>query len=102
MDAYVEEVMAATSMWFTEQTKNLSVLSLDEKNMAVWLLVRIVPDSDAQHDHISSHFERNSMGLWRLALLVKNMVILGSALDPRCHEYSLSIVINDFYFHSQF
>ncbi|CBI27851.3 unnamed protein product, partial [Vitis vinifera] len=27
--------------------------------------------------------QTNPVGWWRLALLVKNMVILGSALDPR-------------------
>ncbi|KAJ0094151.1 hypothetical protein Patl1_16657 [Pistacia atlantica] len=34
-------------------------------------------------NHISSDCQTNPVRFWRLALLVKNMVILGSTLDPR-------------------
>jgi len=41
---------------------------------------------DTQEDYISSDCGINPVGWWRLALLVKNMLILGKALDPRCPQ----------------
>ncbi|RVW57988.1 Replication protein A 70 kDa DNA-binding subunit B [Vitis vinifera] len=50
---------------------------------SVWLLVATLSDSDTQHDNQMNDCQTNPVGWWRPALLVKNMVILGSALDPR-------------------
>ena len=86
MDGHVNRMMAATNMWFSEQTNDDSFQSLDE-DIAVWLLVSVPSDSEAQHDSKSGDYETNSAGWWKLALLVNNMVIPGSALYPRCFEY---------------
>lgn len=86
-DSNVEEnvnrMMAAANMWFSEQTKNHSFLPFEEEDAAVWLLVSVVSDSDIANGYISGNSQTNSVGWWGLALLVNNMVILGTALDPR-------------------
>lgn len=57
-----------------------SLSSLDE-DIAVWLLVSADSGMDMQHQ-----VEERTMvpvGCWRLGLLVRNAVVLGSILDPR-------------------
>ncbi|XP_062111488.1 uncharacterized protein LOC133822987 isoform X2 [Humulus lupulus] len=82
VEGCVHRMITATNMWFSEQTNNDSSLQLDGEDVAVWLLVSVMPDSDVNHDYISSDYQTKSVGWWRLALLVKNTVIMGSALDP--------------------
>ncbi|OMO72056.1 hypothetical protein COLO4_27850 [Corchorus olitorius] len=81
MNGHVDEIIAATKNSFSEEN-DCSYLPLEE-NIAVWLLISTVSDSDAQHKHSSSHCQENPPRWWRLALLVKDRVILGSTLDPR-------------------
>ncbi|KAK0574811.1 hypothetical protein LWI29_029475 [Acer saccharum] len=81
--------MDATKNLFLEHNENNSFLPSEGKDVAIWLLVQSVSDSDAQHDY-SSDCQTNPTGLWRLALLVKNMVILGSPLDPRAAAVNAS------------
>ncbi|XP_024018311.1 uncharacterized protein LOC21409112 [Morus notabilis] len=86
---HVNRMMAATNMWFSEQTNDDS-LPLLEEEIAVWLLVSVPSDSDDHHDYTSGDYHTKSVGWWRLALLVKNMVILGGALDPSAEAIGAS------------
>ncbi|PQP91673.1 uncharacterized protein Pyn_09746 [Prunus yedoensis var. nudiflora] len=74
IEEHINELVAATS---NDQ------FSLEGEDIAVWLLVSSSSDSDAQQDYVSDDCDSNSVGRWRLALMVKNMLIFGSALDPR-------------------
>ncbi|PQQ04543.1 uncharacterized protein Pyn_31565 [Prunus yedoensis var. nudiflora] len=74
IEEHINELVAATS---NDQ------FSLEGEDIAVWLLVSSSSDSDAQQDYVSDDCDLNPAGRWRLALMVKNMVIFGSALDPR-------------------
>lgn len=76
--------MDATKIWFSEHSKNHSSPPLEGEDIAIWFLVSTVHESDAQHDYESNECQRNPVGRWRLALLVKNTMILGKALDIRC------------------
>lgn len=84
VDLHINKIMAATKMWFSKHNENYTFLPLGGESIAVWLLVATLSDSDTQHDNQMNDCQTNPVGWWRLALLVKNMVILGSALDPRC------------------
>ncbi|KAL5759341.1 hypothetical protein ACOSQ2_018179 [Xanthoceras sorbifolium] len=94
MDADVEEhingIMDVTKRLFLECNENNSFLPSEGEDIAIWLLVQSISDSDAQHDNTSSDCQFNPVRLWRLALLVKNMVILGSPLDPRAAAINAS------------
>ncbi|KAA8532878.1 hypothetical protein F0562_033005 [Nyssa sinensis] len=80
---HINEIMAATKKSFSKQGENHVFLPLDGEDIAIWLLVSTISDFDVQNDCQSSDCKINPAGWWRLALLVNNMVILGSALDPR-------------------
>lgn len=81
IEEHINELVAATSN---------NQFSLEGEDIAVWLLVSSSSDSDAQQDYVSDDCDSNPMGRWRLALMVKNMVIFGSALDPRCVALTFS------------
>lgn len=85
MDANLELTNTATASSFSKHSEKCSFRPSEEEDSAIWLLVSTISDSDAQHDRMSSDCQKNPVRLWRLALLVKNMVILGSPLDPRCY-----------------
>ncbi|KAK8657536.1 hypothetical protein V6N13_035767 [Hibiscus sabdariffa] len=72
----IDEIMTATKLGFSGH-KDCSFLPLEEEDVAIWLLV-----SDAQYEHLSSNCQANMSGWWRLALLVKDRIILGGTLDP--------------------
>ncbi|XP_050373317.1 uncharacterized protein LOC126790971 isoform X2 [Argentina anserina] len=71
MEEHVNQMMASTS-------KNLS--SFEGEDVAVCLLVS-TSDSDAQQDYELGNCHPNPVGKWRLALMVKNMVIFGAVSD---------------------
>lgn len=75
MEAHVNQMMSSTS-------KNQFSFEGGE-DVAVCLLVSS-SDSDPQQDYESGDCHPNPVGQWRLALMVKNMVIFGTALDSRC------------------
>ncbi|XVF85783.1 hypothetical protein PTKIN_Ptkin17bG0145400 [Pterospermum kingtungense] len=84
MNRRIDEIITATKFRFSEhQDCSFLPLEIEGEDIAVWLLVSTVSDSDVQHEHVSSNFEANQCRCWRLALLVKDKVILGSTLDPR-------------------
>ncbi|PIA57660.1 hypothetical protein AQUCO_00600414v1 [Aquilegia coerulea] len=86
-DIYVEEqikgIMSATKRWFSGTSVDVDFLSFDDEDIAVWLLVSAVWDSEVRFDHKSNGINTSANGSWRLALLVDNRVILGKPLDPR-------------------
>ncbi|XP_044489850.1 uncharacterized protein LOC123214163 isoform X2 [Mangifera indica] len=81
----VKEIVDASKFWFSKHHENNHFLPLEREDIAIWLLVSTASVSEAQHNHISSDCQTNPVRVWRLALLVKNTVILGSTLDPRTH-----------------
>lgn len=83
-DLYAEEVhneiIDATKASFSEKdNQGLSYTEGDE--VVVWLLVSTAPDLDKQGYQSSE--QSDQLRSWRLALLVKNTVIMGDVLDPR-------------------
>ncbi|XP_041015205.1 uncharacterized protein LOC121257969 isoform X2 [Juglans microcarpa x Juglans regia] len=90
VEEHINGIMAATKMWFSDNSVNNSFLSFEGEDIAVWLLVSTISDSDAQDDYIPSYCQNHSVGGWRLALLVKDKVVLGCALDPRASAVGAS------------
>lgn len=84
VDLLINEIMASTKMWLSMHNENYSFLPLDGESIAVWLLVSTLSDSDTRKDNQMNDCQTNPVGWWRLALLVKSMVILGNTLEPRC------------------
>ncbi|KAF9591574.1 hypothetical protein IFM89_004628 [Coptis chinensis] len=89
---YIEEkikgIMAATEQCFSGVCENLDILSFNGEDIAVWLLISAACDSEDQYDHQENSLVMSADGSaldgsWRLAFLVDNMVVSGSALDPR-------------------
>lgn len=83
MVANLELTNTATASLFSKHSEKSSFCPSEGEDTAIWLLVSTISDSDAQHNCMSSDCQKNPVKFWRLALLVKNMVILGSPLDPR-------------------
>lgn len=76
----IHEIMDATKQWFSETVRiENHVSSTEDKDVAVWLLISIV-DRDSQHCQSSAQ-HANLLGDWRLALLINNTVIIGSAIS---------------------
>ncbi|KAL0424870.1 UNVERIFIED_CONTAM: hypothetical protein Sradi_1021800 [Sesamum radiatum] len=75
----INEIMDATRTWFSGRNEN-HVFSPKDKDVAIWLLISTVPDPDSQCYQPCGQ-EANLDRCWRLALLVNNTVIIGSALD---------------------
>ncbi|MBA0563339.1 hypothetical protein Golob_008321 [Gossypium lobatum] len=84
----IDEITTSTKFWFSKH-KDSSFLPLEGKDVAIWLLV--LTNSDPQHEHLSSNGLANTSRWWRLALLVKDTMILGSTLDPRAATVSASL-----------
>jgi hypothetical protein len=87
VEEQIDGIVDATKLWFSENSEYYSLPPLDGEDIAIWLLVSTIPELDTQEDYISSDCGINPVGWWRLALLVKNMLILGKALDPRCPQF---------------
>lgn len=83
VDEHIEEIIATTEMGFSGADVHNGYLPLNGEDIAVWLLVSAASDIDAQLSP-SVKCNRGPIGWWRLALLVKNTVIMGSILDSRC------------------
>ncbi|PKA57058.1 hypothetical protein AXF42_Ash002362 [Apostasia shenzhenica] len=61
------------------QVANSNNLVSASKDTAIWLLVFAAAESV----HDINDFDGSNAGLWRLALLVNNRIIMGNILDPR-------------------
>ncbi|KAK4263611.1 hypothetical protein QN277_029000 [Acacia crassicarpa] len=79
----VDQLLGATRLWCTDQKEPCSFLPSEEGDIAMWLLVSSPSDIESPHDFISSHCQINTARNWRLALLVKNDMILGSSFNIR-------------------
>ncbi|XAR55937.1 hypothetical protein NMG60_11036184 [Bertholletia excelsa] len=79
----IAEIMAATERSFSEQNGNCRFIPKQGDNLAIWVLVSTTSNSNGQNDFQSTDQKTPQNGTWRLALLIKNQVILGSALDTR-------------------
>ncbi|CAA2997618.1 uncharacterized protein LOC111396224 isoform X3 [Olea europaea subsp. europaea] len=75
-----DEIMNATKMWFSGMGEN-QIPPVQNKDMAVWLLISTLSDTDSQRCQSSGRGQANLARCWRLALLAKNMVIMGRTLD---------------------
>ncbi|XP_077217044.1 DNA binding protein isoform X2 [Tasmannia lanceolata] len=89
VDDYTKEIIDATEKWFSGAGENHAFLPSSGEDIAVWLLVSAVSNSEAQLNHHAGDLNKSSAG-WRLALLVKNMVVMGSILDPRASAAGVS------------
>ncbi|KAL5725790.1 hypothetical protein ACHQM5_008894 [Ranunculus cassubicifolius] len=78
VEEQIKGILGSTEKQFSEISKDL-----DYEDIAVWLLVSCVCDSEVSYDHQATTDNMYGDGSWRLALLVDNMVILGNTLDPR-------------------
>ncbi|KAF2549449.1 hypothetical protein F2Q70_00020673 [Brassica cretica] len=78
MEDHIDMILAATKLWFSKGINNKTLVPAEVKDTAIWLLVSTDPDPDVKCDTV----ERPGR-CWRLALLVRNQVILGSPMDPR-------------------
>lgn len=83
----INTIMALTKLGFSEKHDSFP---LEGNDMGVWLLISTESGPGTEIDYSSGSCNKNPPRLWRLALLVKNMVILGSALDPRAAAIGVS------------
>ncbi|KAJ4961074.1 hypothetical protein NE237_020984 [Protea cynaroides] len=83
MEEQVREIMAATEIWFSGAGEDPVSLPLNREDIAIWLLVLTDSNPKVQHDDRSNGCQTSPVGGWRLALLMNNIVIFGSPLDPR-------------------
>ncbi|EOA36038.1 hypothetical protein CARUB_v10008119mg, partial [Capsella rubella] len=78
IEDHIDMILAATKLWFSKGISNKTLVPAEVKDTAIWLLVSTDLDSDDKCDGVES-----PATCWRVALLVKDQVILGSQLDPR-------------------
>ncbi|KAL3511024.1 hypothetical protein ACH5RR_030425 [Cinchona calisaya] len=86
----INEVLDATKMWFSRGDSEL-VQPIDSEDLAIWLIISTVSHPEFQCGYQSGDWEMDSAGSWRLALLVKNMVVIGSPLDLRASATGASV-----------
>eukprot|EP00268_Persea_americana_P023888 TRINITY_DN23401_c0_g2_i2.p1 TRINITY_DN23401_c0_g2~~TRINITY_DN23401_c0_g2_i2.p1 ORF type:complete len:1081 (-),score=258.90 TRINITY_DN23401_c0_g2_i2:211-3453(-) len=89
VDGHIKEIKATTEMGSSGADAHNGDLPLNGEDIAVWLLVSAASDFDAELSP-SIKCDKSPIGWWRLALLVKNTVIMGSILDPRASALDAS------------
>ncbi|KAK6242610.1 hypothetical protein SCA6_007999 [Theobroma cacao] len=82
MNGRIDEIFTTTKILFSEH-KDCFFPPLEGEDIALWLLLSTVSDFEDQYERLPSNCQANPARSWRLALLVKDRVILGSTLDPR-------------------
>ncbi|KAL5988141.1 hypothetical protein ACLOJK_035904 [Asimina triloba] len=83
LEEHVKEIIAATNLWFSGNGETCGGLLPNGEDIALWLLVSAALDTDEQLDYPGNNFNDGLFGQWRLAILVKKTLIMGSILDPR-------------------
>jgi hypothetical protein len=80
-----EKLLEATNFWHSKQRE--TCVYLPTEDVAMWFLVSTPSDFDCCQNDVStsSHHDVQTAKSWRLALSVKNSIVFGSPLDPRCH-----------------
>ncbi|XP_055809882.1 uncharacterized protein LOC129880068 isoform X2 [Solanum dulcamara] len=85
----INEITDVTKMSFLEKRDNLPFYSIEDKDVAIWILISTAPDSNLSA-YQSSEQQSDPVHWWRLALLVNNTVIMGNSLDPRATAIGFS------------
>ncbi|XP_069153942.1 uncharacterized protein [Solanum lycopersicum] len=78
----INEITDVTKMSFLEKCDNRPFCLLEDKDVAIWVLISTAPDSNSSA-YQSSDQQTDPDHWWRLALLVNNTMIMGNSLDPR-------------------
>ncbi|KNA14668.1 hypothetical protein SOVF_105350 isoform B [Spinacia oleracea] len=81
MEECVRKLEEATMSWFSRHSGISIPCPMDGEDIAVWLLIFTSSESHAESAFHSRNYHLNSDGCWRLGLLIKDLVILGAALD---------------------
>ncbi|CAH8390132.1 unnamed protein product [Eruca vesicaria subsp. sativa] len=84
MEDHIDMILAATKLWFSKGVDNKALVPAEVKDTAIWILVSTDPDLYVKCDSVE-----RPVGCWRLALLVRNKVILRSQFDPMYHHTPL-------------
>ncbi|GMH15255.1 hypothetical protein Nepgr_017096 [Nepenthes gracilis] len=82
-EEFMTKLMAATTSWLSEHKGKNAFSHGEGDDIAVWLLICTTPESLDQPKNQSTECQMNRAGCWKLGLLIKNTVILGTQLDPR-------------------
>ncbi|KAI3970741.1 hypothetical protein MKX01_024388 [Papaver californicum] len=90
IEEHMNRIMAATQACFSSSCEDPAFFSPNDEGIAIWLFIYAAGDSEVQYQHTSSGIKPRPTGCWRLALLVKNTLILGSALDSRASAVDAS------------
>ncbi|XP_049365084.1 uncharacterized protein LOC125829906 [Solanum verrucosum] len=85
----INEITDVTKMSFLEISDNRPFCSLEDKDVAIWVLISAAPDSNSSA-YQSSEQHSDPDHWWRLALLVNNTMIMGNSLDPRATAIGFS------------
>ncbi|KAK4715224.1 hypothetical protein R3W88_013562 [Solanum pinnatisectum] len=85
----INEITDVTKMSFLEISDNRPFCSLEDKDVAIWVLISTAPDSNSSA-YQSSEQHSDPDHWWRLALLVNNTMIMGNSLDPRATAIGFS------------
>lgn len=85
----INEITDVTKMSFLEISDNQPFCSLEDKDVAIWVLISAAPDSNSSA-YQSSEQHSDPDHWWRLALLVNNTMIMGNSLDPRATAIGFS------------
>ncbi|KAL8138134.1 hypothetical protein V2J09_004135 [Rumex salicifolius] len=88
MEKCKDELMAATNTWLTELNNKRTYSPGEGGDIGVWILACTSSDSYGQ-DGCQPSNSQKSPGTWRLALLVKNVVIMGTSY-PRSTAIGVS------------
>ncbi|KAJ8548037.1 hypothetical protein K7X08_021273 [Anisodus acutangulus] len=85
----INEITDVTKMSFLEMSDNRSFYSVEDNDVAIWLLISTAPDQNSPA-YQSSEQQSDPAHCWRLALLVNNTMIMGNSLDPRATAIGFS------------
>nr|GMD16857.1 hypothetical protein DM860_008285 [Ipomoea batatas] len=89
VDLCTDEIMEVTKASFSEKGDNQVLSYTKGDEVVAWLLVSTAPDLD-KHRHQSSE-QSDPLRSWRLALLVKNTLIMGDVLESRAAVVGASV-----------
>ncbi|PHU02223.1 hypothetical protein BC332_27474 [Capsicum chinense] len=86
----INEIIDVTKMSFLEISDDRPFCSLEDKDVAIWLLISTAPDPNSPSYQYSEQ-QSDPVHWWRLALLVNNTMIMGNSLDTRATAMGFSV-----------
>lgn len=89
----IDEVLDTTKKSFSGSSENKLALPTHGEDVAIWILVSTNSPPDLQHSHESGDLQIDSVGCWKLALLVKDFALMGNALDLRYFQNPILKII---------